>query len=232
MLLIAALVIVVNLLVDLLYGLHQSAHPPWQLSIDQSPTRPARDRSERRRRPRRLREVLALFPRESRRHARPRRHRGCICFVAIFADVAGAPQPDRAIPRQLRCSRRSGRRAAPGSSCSAPTTSGRDMLSRIIYGARLSLLHRLIVVTLSSGRSASRSALLAGFFRGIVDIADHARDGHHLVAARACCSRSSSSPFSGPSLTNAMIAVAIVLLPHYVAADARRGADRDAARTM
>ena len=47
---------------------------------------------------------------------------------------------------------------------------GRDMLSRLIYGARLSLLIGISVVAISIA-VGTVLGLVAGFFRGIVEIA-------------------------------------------------------------
>ena len=91
---------------------------------------------------------------------------------------------------------------------------GRDMLSRLIHGARLSLLIGIAVVTLSV-ISGTILGLVAGFFRGIVEIAimrlmDITLTLPSLLLAIVIVA------ILGPGLMNAMLAVAIVLLPHYV----------------
>ena len=91
---------------------------------------------------------------------------------------------------------------------------GRDMLSRLIYGTRYSLFIGCIVVSISliSGISLG---LVAGFFRGSVDtvimrVMDVILSYPSLLLALVMVA------LLGPSLTNAMIAIAIVLQPHYV----------------
>ena len=91
---------------------------------------------------------------------------------------------------------------------------GRDMLSRLIYGARLSLLIGVIAVTLSLVVGITLG-LLAGFFRGVVDILIM-RAMDILLALPALLLAVFIVAILGPSLLNAMVAVAIVALPHYV----------------
>ncbi len=91
---------------------------------------------------------------------------------------------------------------------------GRDMLSRLIHGARLSLMIGIAVVTLSV-LVGTVLGLLAGFFRGITEIAimrlmDIILTLPSLLLAIVIVA------ILGPGVMNALLAVAIVLLPHYV----------------
>ncbi|BAM91780.1 dipeptide transport system permease protein DppC [Bradyrhizobium oligotrophicum S58] len=91
---------------------------------------------------------------------------------------------------------------------------GRDILSRLIHGARLSLLIGIAVVTLSV-IAGTILGLVAGFFRGVTEIAimrlmDITLTLPSLLLAIVIVA------ILGPGLMNAMLAVAIVLLPHYV----------------
>lgn len=91
---------------------------------------------------------------------------------------------------------------------------GRDILSRLIHGARYSLLIGGIVVTLSLGIGVVLG-LVAGFFRGIVeDLIMRAMD--IMLALPSLLLAIVIVAILGPSLTNAIMAVAIVALPHYV----------------
>jgi dipeptide transport system permease protein len=91
---------------------------------------------------------------------------------------------------------------------------GRDLLSRLIYGARYSLLIGCIVVTLSLA-AGILLGLVAGFFRGITeDLIMRAMD--IMLALPALLLAIVIVAILGPSLTNAIMAVAIVVLPHYV----------------
>lgn len=91
---------------------------------------------------------------------------------------------------------------------------GRDMLSRLIHGARYSLFIGCVVVSgaLSVGVVLG---LIAGFFRGRVDtmimrLMDVILSFPSLLLALVLVA------ILGPSLINAMIAIAIVQQPHYV----------------
>jgi dipeptide transport system permease protein len=91
---------------------------------------------------------------------------------------------------------------------------GRDMLSRLIYGARLSLAIGIAVVALSLVVGIALG-LVAGFTRGVVEIAimrlmDIILTMPSLLLAIVIVA------ILGPGLMNAMLAVAVVVLPHYV----------------
>jgi dipeptide transport system permease protein len=91
---------------------------------------------------------------------------------------------------------------------------GRDILSRLIHGARLSLLIGIAVVAVSVA-AGTILGLVAGFFRGILEIIimrlmDITLTLPSLLLAIVIVA------ILGPGLMNAMLAVAIVLLPHYV----------------
>jgi dipeptide transport system permease protein len=88
------------------------------------------------------------------------------------------------------------------------------MLSRLIYGARLSLLIGVAVVTLSV-LVGTVLGLAAGYFRGLLEITimrlmDIVLTLPSLLLAIVIVA------ILGPGVMNALLAVAIVLLPHYV----------------
>ena len=90
---------------------------------------------------------------------------------------------------------------------------GRDMLSRLIFGARLSLLVGLIVVTLSLAVGLALG-LMAGFFRGVADtLIMRAMD--ILLALPSLLLAVVVAAILGPGLVNAMLAVSVVVIPHY-----------------
>lgn len=91
---------------------------------------------------------------------------------------------------------------------------GRDLLSRLIHGARYSFFIGLIVVVISAG-SGVFIGLLAGFTGGWVDTLIM-RFMDILLAFPSLLLALVMVAILGPSLTNAMIAIAIVLQPHYV----------------
>ena len=91
---------------------------------------------------------------------------------------------------------------------------GRDMLSRLIHGARLSLLIGMAVVAISIVAGIALG-LVAGYARGATEIAimrlmDIILTLPSLLLAIVIVA------ILGPGLMNAMLAVAIVILPHYV----------------
>jgi dipeptide transport system permease protein len=91
---------------------------------------------------------------------------------------------------------------------------GRDMLSRLMYGARLSLLIGVAVVALAVV-AGTLLGLAAGFFRGIPEILI-LRAMDILLTLPSLLLAIVIVAILGPGLMNAMLAVAIVLLPHYV----------------
>ena len=91
---------------------------------------------------------------------------------------------------------------------------GRDILSRLIHGARLSMLIGVIVVTLSLAAGVMLG-LIAGYFRGIVEIVIM-RVMDMMLAMPALLLAIVIVAALGPSLTNAIMAIAIIVLPHYV----------------
>jgi dipeptide transport system permease protein len=91
---------------------------------------------------------------------------------------------------------------------------GRDILSRLIHGTRLSLLIGVISVTLSLSLGATLG-LVAGYFRGIVDTAI-LRLMDVMLALPSLLLAIAVVAILGPGLINAMYAIAIVMLPHYV----------------
>lgn len=91
---------------------------------------------------------------------------------------------------------------------------GRDLLSRIIYGARFSLFIGAMVVTLSMSAGVMLG-LIAGYFRGRIETAIM-RIMDVILAFPSLLLALGLVAILGPALINAMIAIAIVLLPHFV----------------
>jgi len=91
---------------------------------------------------------------------------------------------------------------------------GRDILSRLIHGARLSLLIGIVVVTIAVVVGTALG-LLAGFFRGVAEIAI-LRLMDILMTLPSLLLAVVIVAILGPGMVNAMLAVAVVVLPHYV----------------
>ncbi len=90
---------------------------------------------------------------------------------------------------------------------------GRDMLSRLMYGARLSMMIGLIVVTLSLAVGLA-FGMVAGFFGGMVDVLIM-RVMDILLALPSMLLAVVVAAILGPGLVNAMLAVSVVVIPHY-----------------
>ncbi len=91
---------------------------------------------------------------------------------------------------------------------------GRDILSRLLYGSQFSLFIGLVVVSIAL-TGGILIGLIAGFFRGWVDIVIM-RIMDVILAFPSLLLALVLVAVLGPGLLNAMIAIAIVLQPHFV----------------
>ena len=145
-----------------------------------------------------------------------------LILMAIFAPYLAPADPYRAS---------SLRRLRPIGTAGYPLGSddlGRDMLSRLIHGARLSLAIGIFVVALAI-MAGIALGLVSGFLGGVVDILIM-RLMDILLTLPSLLLAIVVVAILGPGLMNAMLAVAVVLLPHYVrltraAVMAERGRD-------
>jgi dipeptide transport system permease protein len=136
-----------------------------------------------------------------------------ILLLAIFAPLVSPHAPNEQ-NRQLLLS-------VPfwmdGGSFSYPLGTdavGRDILSRLIFGARFSLFIGVVVVTLSVVAGVL-IGLVAGYFRGRVDIVIM-RLMDIILAFPSLLLALVLVAVLGPGLLNAMIAISIVNQPHFV----------------
>lgn len=127
-------------------------------------------------------------------------------FLALFAPLLSPVDPiQQNVPASL---------AAPGPEFLLGTDKlGRDILSRILYGARISLFVGLAVVA-GAGTLGALVGLVAGYLRGWADevlmrVTDIFFAFPSLILAMAIAGA------LGPSLRNALIAVAVVSWPVY-----------------
>lgn len=91
---------------------------------------------------------------------------------------------------------------------------GRDILSRLMHGARLSLLIGLVIVSISLVLGICLG-LFAGYFGGFIDstimrLSDILQSLPALLLAIAVVA------VLGPSIVNAGLALSLVYLPHYI----------------
>jgi len=134
-------------------------------------------------------------------------------LLALFADVIAPHSPyvtDSSIALKPPFWQRGGSLDFP----LGTDAIGRDMLSRLIYGARLSLTIGISVVAISTAVGVILG-LLAGFGRGVVEIAIM-RAMDILLTMPSLLLAIVIVAVLGPGLMNAMLAVAVVVLPHYV----------------
>jgi dipeptide transport system permease protein len=136
-----------------------------------------------------------------------------IIIIAVFADFIAPHLPNQ----QYRDAFLQPPFWQEGGSISFPLGTdavGRDILSRLIYGARFSLFIGCVVVS-GALIVGVILGLVAGFFRGRTDtiimrLMDIILSFPSLLLALVLVA------ILGPSLINAMIAIAIVQQPHYV----------------
>ncbi|CUB02857.1 dipeptide ABC transporter permease DppC [Marinomonas fungiae] len=136
-----------------------------------------------------------------------------ICLMALFADVVAPHSPsDQA--RDALLLPPAWMEGGNWAYVLGTDDVGRDILSRIIHGARLSLSVGLVAVTASLFMGILLG-LVAGYCKGVVDtiimrIVDIMLAMPSLLLAIAIVA------VLGPSIVNAALAISIVSLPHYV----------------
>jgi dipeptide transport system permease protein len=91
---------------------------------------------------------------------------------------------------------------------------GRDILSRLMHGARFSLFVGIVVVLLSVS-SGVALGLTAAYFRGVLEVVIM-RMMDVILAIPSLLLALVVVAILGPSLVNAMFAIALVFLPHFV----------------
>jgi dipeptide transport system permease protein len=136
-----------------------------------------------------------------------------LVLIAIFADVL-APHPPYEQYRELTLTPPAWQAAGDPRFVLGTDAVGRDILSRLIYGTRLSLLIGLISVAISLSLGIVLG-MVAGYVRGWVEIAIM-RLMDVMLALPSLLLAIAVVAILGPGLINAMYAIAIVLLPHYV----------------
>ncbi|MBL4786002.1 MAG: ABC transporter permease subunit [Cohaesibacteraceae bacterium] len=91
---------------------------------------------------------------------------------------------------------------------------GRDVLSRLLHGAQFSLFIGVFVVSIALAGGISLG-LISGFFGGVIDTAIM-RIMDVILAFPSLLLALVLVALLGPGLVNAMIAIALVLQPHFV----------------
>ena len=139
----------------------------------------------------------------------------CIALVliAIFANVI-APHPPNEQYRDFTLAPPVWEAGGTARFILGTDPVGRDILSRLIHGTRLSLAIGVISVTISLTFGVILG-LIAGYFRGLTETVIM-RVMDVMLALPSLLLAIAVVAILGPGLANAMYAIAIVLLPHYV----------------
>ena len=91
---------------------------------------------------------------------------------------------------------------------------GRDVLSRVIFGARASMLAGVVSVSIAAGIGVP-AGLLAGFAEGWTDVL-LSRVTDAMLACPFLILAIALAAFLGPDLTNAMIAIGVSTAPRFM----------------
>jgi len=144
-----------------------------------------------------------------------RRPAAAVALVVILAFVAVAVLAPWLAPYDPLATSWSAVRKAPSAAHWFGTDEiGRDVLSRVVYGARASLLAGVVSVVISVSLGVP-VGLLAGYAGGRTD-ALISRMTDALLACPFLILAIALAAFLGPSLTNAMIAIGVSATPVFV----------------
>lgn len=136
-----------------------------------------------------------------------------VCLMAVFADVI-APHSPSAQARDALLLPPFWMEGGNAAYLLGTDDVGRDILSRLIHGSRLSLSVGLVAVTVSLVLGVLLG-LVAGYCKGMVDILIM-RLVDIMLAMPSLLLAIAIVAILGPSIVNAALAISIVSLPHYV----------------
>lgn len=158
-----------------------------------------------------------LKPREkSRAWRKMKANRGSLVglvIIAFFATLA-ILAPILPIPDPIATSWGAIRKAPSAAHWLGTDDLGRDILSRMIWGARASLMAGVVSVAIAVAIGVP-FGLLSGYFGGWVDQVIQ-RVTEALLAMPFLITAIALAAFLGPSLTNAMIAIGLSAMPIFV----------------
>jgi peptide/nickel transport system permease protein len=153
---------------------------------------------------------------ENRAWRKMKRNRSALaglCIVMFFAILALAA-PLLPIPDPIATSWSAIRKAPSAAHWLGTDDLGRDILSRMIWGAQASLMAGVFSVAIAIVIGVP-FGLLAGYFGGWVDMVI-SRVTEALLAMPFLIMAIALAAFLGPSLTNAMIAIGLSAMPLFV----------------
>ncbi|MBR7888206.1 dipeptide ABC transporter permease DppC [Marinomonas sp. A79] len=136
-----------------------------------------------------------------------------ICFMAIFANFVAPHSPSDQY-RDALLLPPAWLEGGNWSFVLGTDDVGRDILSRLIYGSRLSIAVGIVAVTASLVMGILLG-LIAGYFKGMIDTAIM-RIVDIMLAMPSLLLAIAIVAILGPSIVNAALAISIVSLPHYV----------------
>ena len=158
----------------------------------------------------------ALPPRRSRAWRKLRRNPAALLGAALVATFAAAAllAPVLPIPGPAETDWSAVRQAPSAAHPLGTDEIGRDVLSRLIWGARASLQAGVVSVLIAVALGVPLG-VLAGYARGWTDAAI-SRVTEALLAAPFLILAIALAAFLGPSLTNAMIAIGLSAMPVFI----------------
>ncbi len=136
-----------------------------------------------------------------------------ICFMAVFANFVAPHSPSDQY-RDALLLPPAWLEGGNWSFVLGTDDVGRDILSRLIYGSRLSIAVGIVAVTASLVMGILLG-LIAGYFKGVIDTAIM-RIVDIMLAMPSLLLAIAIVAILGPSIVNAALAISIVSLPHYV----------------
>ncbi|ETI59844.1 dipeptide ABC transporter permease DppC [Marinomonas profundimaris] len=136
-----------------------------------------------------------------------------ICFMAVFANFVAPHSPSDQY-RDALLLPPAWLQGGNWSFVLGTDDVGRDILSRLIYGSRLSIAVGIVAVT-ASLVIGILLGLVAGYFKGMIDTAIM-RIVDIMLAMPSLLLAIAIVAILGPSIVNAALAISIVSLPHYV----------------
>ncbi|MBP2549117.1 peptide/nickel transport system permease protein [Neorhizobium galegae] len=134
--------------------------------------------------------------------------------IILFFVILAAAAPILPIPDPVATSWSAIRKAPSAAHWLGTDDLGRDILSRMIWGAQASLMAGVFSVALAVGIGVP-FGILAGYFGGWVDLVI-SRITEALLAMPFLIMAIALAAFLGPSLTNAMIAIGLSAMPIFV----------------
>ncbi|MBT9372889.1 ABC transporter permease [Rhizobium sp. CSW-27] len=164
-----------------------------------------------------IEQTAGVEPREkSRAWGKLKKSRSALAGLAIilFFTVLAVAAPLLPIPDPVATSWSAIRKAPSAAHWLGTDDLGRDILSRMIWGAQASLMAGIFSVVIAVVIGVP-FGMLAGYFGGWVDLVI-SRITEALLAMPFLIMAIALAAFLGPSLTNAMIAIGLTAMPIFV----------------